>query len=370
VRDVREPTSEKTSPALYDREAHRYDAVLVVSFGGPEGPDDVRPFLDNVLRGLNLPAPAVEAIAKRYEALGGVSPINAHTREFIAALERELAAHDLKLPVYWGNRNWHPFLTDTLTRMRDDGVKRAIAYVTSTFSSYSGCRRYREDLFTSSAAVNRAPAIDKLRYGYNHPGFIAAMTDRVREAFSRIAPARRAATPLVFTAHSLPVAMADHAPYRAQIAETARLVAGSLGREDFAIAYQSNNASYGNAWLTPRIEDLIVTEAERGMTDLVVAPVGFVCDHMEVVLDLDVDAKALAREHGVNLVRAGTVGYHPAYVAMVRELIEERLRGDGERRALGRYGASHDLCAADCCLSGRPGPAKPALCGAALAAGA
>lgn len=367
---MRQPSSPKQDPQCYDRAAHDYDAVLVVSFGGPEGLDDVMPFLDNVLRGLSLPPPAVKGIARRYEAFGGVSPINAHTRELIAAVEQDLAAHAINLPVYWGNRNWHPFLTDTIAEMREAGVKRAIAYVTSTFSSYSGCRRYREDLHAATDGVEGAPRIDKLRYGYNHPGFIAAVADRVREALEQTPSDRRADVPLVFTAHSLPVAMAEHAPYQAQLMEAARLVTEAIGRDAFELAYQSNNASYGNAWLEPRIEDVIVDKARGGQSHVIVIPIGFVCDHMEVVLDLDVDAQKIAAEHGITMIRAGTVGSHPAFVAMIRELIEERLRGTGERAALGAYGPSHDICPADCCLSGRPGNPKPSLCGITPTAGA
>jgi ferrochelatase len=359
---VAEIANPHAHPERYDRAAHAYDAVLVVSFGGPEGPDDVMPFLDNVLRGLKLPPPAIKGIARRYEAFGGVSPINAHTRDFVAALQHELYTHGLDLPVYLGNRNWHPYLNATLARMRDDGVARAAAFVTSMFSSYSGCRRYREDLFDATTHVEGAPRIDKLRYGYNHPGFIAAVTARLRDTFVKIPAERRAATPLVFTAHSLPESMAAHAPYQAQLREAAQLAAEALGHTRWELAYQSNNASYGEPWLEPRIEDVIEQRAKEGVEDIVVAPIGFVCDHMEVVLDLDVDAQKIAKQAGINMLRAATVGSHPAYVAMVRELIEERITPSRKRRALGHYGPSHDYCAPDCCLSGRPGVPKPSLC--------
>ncbi|MDH3418989.1 MAG: ferrochelatase [Gammaproteobacteria bacterium] len=360
-----EPSSPDASPERYDPTAHDYDAVLVVSFGGPEGPDDVMPFLENVLEGLKLPPQAVKGIARRYQRFGGVSPINAHTRDLIAALEAELAAHSINLPVYWGNRNWHPFLNDTLAQMHADGIERAIAYITSTFGSYSGCRRYREDLYTATVNIERPPIIDKLRLGYNHPGFVQAMAERVRDALATVPAERRELAPLVFTAHSLPVSMAQHAPYEAQLTESAQLVTAALGRTHWELAYQSNNASYGEPWLEPRIEDVLVEKGKQGTTDVVVAPIGFVCDHMEVVLDLDVEAKQAAADAGVNLVRAGTVGSHPSYVAMIRELIEERMDASAERRALGRFGPSHDFCAVNCCLSGRPGEPKPSLCGVA-----
>jgi ferrochelatase len=350
---------------LIDTAAHAYDAVLVVSFGGPEGPGDVMPFLDKVLEGLKLPPQAKAKIAERYAAFGGVSPINAHTRAFIGALERELETSGLDLPVYWGNRNWHPLLPDTVKRMRDDGVRRAIAYVTSTFGSYSGCRRYREDLYAAVAGLDAAPVIDKLRHGYNHPGFIEAVSSRVREAYAELPEHARAAAPLVFTAHSLPESMARHAPYQSQLHEACRLVAASIAAPPWELAYQSHNTAYGDAWLSPSIDAVLEKLAARSARDVVVAPIGFVCDHMEVVLDLDVDAKKHASELGLNMLRAATVGSHPSYVAMVRELIDERMTEDPERRALGDFGASHDFCPVNCCLSGRPGAPKPSLAGVA-----
>ena len=189
------------------------------------------------------------------------------------------------------------------------------------------------------------------------------MTERVRDAFAEIPTDRQDAAALVFTAHSLPNSMAEKAPYEAQLREAAALVCEALGRETWELAYQSNNASYGEPWLEPRIEDVLAERAQQGVADIVVVPIGFVCDHMEVVLDLDIDAQKIAHEHGINMVRAGTVGTHPAFVTMVRELIEERKTG-AQRNALGRFGPSHDFCPVDCCLSGRAGDPKPSLCGA------
>ncbi len=352
-----------TRDANVDHEGHDYDAILVVSFGGPEGPDDVVPFLDNVLRGLKIPLAAKERIAKRYEHFGGVSPINAETRAFIAALESELRAHGINLPVYWGNRNWHPLLADTLERMQADGIKRALAHVTSTFASYSGCRKYREDLYEATAALEQPLVIDKLRLGFNHPGFLAATMGRAHQAFETIPAARRAETPLLFTAHSLPKSMAEHAPYEAQLHEACGLVAAALEHDEWALAYQSNNAAYGEPWLETDICEELRDLGRLGVQDVVVMPIGFVCDHMEIVLDLDIEAQVVADEAGVNMVRAATVGAHPTYVGMVRELIEERMSSNSERLSFGRLGPSHDFCPADCCLSGRPGDPKPALCG-------
>lgn len=348
---------------LFDDAARRYDAVLVVSFGGPEGPDDVLPFLDNVLRGLPIKPASKARIAERYHRFGGVSPIAEHTRAFVRALEAALAARGPRLPVYLGNRNWHPLLPDTVARMAGDGIGSALVHVTSTFSSYSGCRRYREDLFAAADGVPQAPRLDRVRFGYNHPGFIAAMADRLGEAFARF-PEADPAPALVFTAHSLPLSMAKGCDYEAELRESCRLTAEAAGAGEWALAYQSQNASYGEPWLGPDVDEALRTARDAGYPGVVVAPIGFVCDHLEVVLDLDVEAAATARDLGIRMVRAGTVGAHPAYVEMVRELLVERLTANPERRTLGRRGPRPDFCPADCCLSGRPGGPRPALCGA------
>ena len=351
---------------LFDEGANRYDALLVVSFGGPEGMADVMPFLDNVLRGLDLPDPARRRIAARYERFGGVSPINAHTRALVAALRDELGRHGPALPVYWGNRNWHPLLPDTLRRMEADGVERALAFVTSTFGSYNGCRKYREDLHDAVRDLERPPVIDRLRHGYNHPGFIAAFAERSEEALAAIPAERRGDAAVLFTAHSLPESAARRAPYVGQLEEACELVADGLRLAPARrrLVYQSRNARYGDGeWLGPDVREALAEERERGATDVVVAPIGFVCDHLEVVLDLDIEAKERADELGLNLVRAATVGTHPAFVGMVRDLVRERMTESPVRAALGSRGPSHDLCPSDCCPSGRPGPAKPALGG-------
>ena len=352
---------------FFDDGANRYDALLVVSFGGPEGMDDVMPFLDNVLAGLRLPEAARRGIAKRYERFGGVSPINAHTRALVAALADELAREGLRLPVYWGNRNWHPFLADTLRQMEADGVGRAAAFVTSLFGSYNGCRKYREDLHQAVEGLDCPPRIDKLRYGYNHPGFISAFTDRVATALGAVPEGRRGEAPIIFTAHNIPESAARGAPYAEQLAEACALVAGGLGGSGspnprWRLAYQSRNARYGpGRWLGPDVRDALAEARARGVADVVVAPIGFTCDHLEVTLDLDVEAKAYADELGLNLVRAATVGTHPAFVGMIRNLVRERMTENPERPALGSRGPSPDLCPPGCCPSGRPGPAKPAL---------
>jgi ferrochelatase len=344
--------------------AHDYDALLVVSFGGPEGPADVDSFLDNVFRGLRISPETKGQIAKRYENLGGVSPINAHTRAFIKALQLTLDAHGPALPIYWGNRNWHPLLPDTVAQMAHAGVRRALAFVTSSFSSYSGCRRYREDLYEAANGVPNAPRFEKLRVPYNHPGFIEAMSDRVTAALDMLPAEHRDHALVLFTAHSLPQSMARGCAYETQLNASCGLVGDALERQRWRLVYQSNNASYSReAWLGPDIREALREAEAEGLKAVVVAPIGFVCDHMEVIIDLDVDAAATAQELGLTMLRAGTVGTHPAYVAMVRELIVERLTPSAPRRALGALGPSHDRCPADCCLPGRPGPLKPALCG-------
>lgn len=352
-----EPAIGAAPRPLFDQEARRYDAVLVVAFGGPEGPADVLPFLDNVLRNRPLPPAAKARIAERYQAFGGVSPINAHTRAFVAALEERLREASRPLPVYWGNRNWHPYLGETVQRMAAAGVRRAIAYVASVFSSYSSCRQYREDLFAAAAGVPDAPRIDKLRQGWNHPGFIEAMAARVRTARAEAA----ADAALVFTAHSLPQRMAARCAYEAQLREACMLVAGAADEPAWQLAFQSGRAG---AWLEPTVDDALRQARDAGRRAVLLAPIGFVCDHMEVVQDLDVDARRTAAALGLGYARAATVGTHPAYVDMVRLLIDERITANPTRLALGTFGPLPDFCPADCCLSDRPGHERPALASA------
>jgi protoporphyrin/coproporphyrin ferrochelatase len=324
-----------------------YDAVLVLSFGGPEKPDDVIPFLENVLRGRNVPRERMLAVAEHYYHFGGRSPINDQNRALIAALEGELARHGLQLPIYWGNRNWHPLLADTLRQMRADGVRKALAFVTSIFSSYSGCRQYLEGIERARAQIESAPEIHKLRKFYNHPLFIEAQADEVRAALAG-RPAK-----IIFTAHSVPLAMAETSDYQKQIQEACRLVAEQVGVSEWRLVYQSRSGPPDQPWLEPDI-GAVIRELERG-AEVAVVPIGFVSDHIEVIYDLDIEVQAIARERGVNLVRAPTVGVHPKFLQMIRELIEERL-GLSQPRAIGQYPASHDVCASDCC----PAPARRA----------
>jgi len=333
------------------------DAILLVSFGGPDRPDEVMPFLENVLRGRNVPRKRMLEVAEHYYHFGGRSPINDHNRALMAALQKVLADQGPDLPVYWGNRNWHPLLADTLRQMTADGVRRAFAFVTSAYSSYSGCRQYLEDIARAREAVGPgAPEVLKLRVFYNHPGFIEPMAERVRTAIDRIPTERRAAAALVFTAHSVPVAMADSSRYVQQVEEACRLVAERAGSPAYRLVYQSRSGAPGQPWLGPDVlEYLRELGAAGSVRDVVLAPIGFISDHMEVVYDLDTEARQLCDRLGLNMVRAETVGDDPRFAGMIRELLLERL-GDAPRRALGEFGPSHDVCAEDCC----PAPRKPA----------
>lgn len=331
--------------------ASDYDALLVVSFGGPEGPDDVMPFLENVLRGKNVPQQRMLEVAAHYQHFGGVSPINAHCRELISSLETELAEHDIDLPVYWGNRNWHPLLPDTLAEMKADGVKRALAFVTSGFSSYSGCRQYLENIEEARAAVGEgAPVVDKLRFFYNHLDFVAVGTQNLYAALNAIPFERRVWAHVAFTAHSIPNAMADGCDYVKQLTEAAHLVAegNGIGPERWQLVYQSRSGPPHVPWLGPDIIDHLRDVKESGAEDVALMPIGFLSDHMEVLYDLDEEAKSACDELGLNMVRAATPGTHPRFVRMIRKLIQERL-GEAESEAIGNFGPSHDVCPLDCC---------------------
>jgi ferrochelatase len=338
-----------------------YDAILLVSFGGPEKPEDVIPFLENVVRGKNVPRERMLAVAEHYYHFGGKSPINDQNRALIAALRTELEANGPRLPVYWGNRNWHPMLTDTMAHMKADGIQRALAFVTSGYNSYSSCRQYRENIENAQAHVGEgAPQVDKIRAYFNHPGFIAAATDRLREALNRIPPERRAATHLVYTAHSIPLSMAENYRYSEQLREAARLVSAELRHSNAPLVYQSRSGPASQPWLGPDIlEHLREVAAGQRVRDVVIVPIGFVSDHMEVAYDLDIEARKLCRKLGLNMVRASCVGTHPKFVAMIRELILERMEPGRDRRSLGLLGASHDVCPEGCCplsMMARPTP--------------
>lgn len=327
-----------------------FDSLLVVSFGGPEGMDDVIPFLENVLRGRNVPRERLLQVAKHYELFGGVSPINEQNRQLIAALKKELDIKGPALPIYFGNRNWHPLLADTLRQMRDDGIKNALAFVTSAYSSYSSCRQYLENIAEARGVVGEdAPRVEKIRAFYNHPLFIQANVENVRAALQKIAAEQRTNAQLVFTAHSIPISMAKNCDYEAQLGETSRLIAAALGVEQWRLVFQSRSGSPAQPWLGPDICDYLQELSAAGATDVVVAPIGFLSDHMEIIYDLDTEAKALSGELGLNMIRAATAGTHPMFVEMIRELIMERLEATSPRRFLGYDVPRGDACRPDCC---------------------
>lgn len=348
----------RTAPR-FDDPARQYDALLVLSFGGPEGLSDVIPFLENVTRGRNVPRDRLEEVAEHYRHFNGISPINAQNRELIAALEDELRSYRINLPIYFGNRNWHPFVTDTVRQMRDDGVRRALVFVTSAFSSYSGCRQYREDMIE---AIEIAPArdieFDKIRVFYNHPGFVEPMAEKVRQAMVSVVDDAHDDVNLIFTAHSIPLAMARECSYEGQLREACDLVAVACGMTRWRLAYQSRSGSPRVPWLEPDVLDEMTTLHAEGRDIVVVAPIGFVSDHMEVLFDLDEEAAEHAAKLGIRWGRAETVGTHPLFVSMIRELIEERMTDHPVRRALGRRGPNHDICPVGCCQRGETRPTR------------
>jgi len=326
-----------------------YDALLILSFGGPEGPDDVMPFLENVTRGRDVPRERLLEVAEHYHHLGGVSPINAQVRALIAALEQELRAHGCALPIYWGNRNWNPMLAPTVAQMKADGVQHALAFVTSAWGSYSACRQYREDIARAQETVGEgAPRIDKIRPYFDHPGFLEAQADRVREALATLPQATDVR--LMFTAHSIPTSMATTSAYEAQLREASRIVAAMAAPgAPWSLVYQSRSGPPQVPWLEPDVLDaLTVHAAEHGTQAVVLVPIGFTSDHVEVIWDLDHEATQRAGALGITLVRAGTVGTHPTFVRGIRELIEESTTS-GPRRSLATPGALPATCTPGCC---------------------
>jgi ferrochelatase len=336
-----------------------YDALLIVSFGGPESRGDVIPFLENVLRGKRVPRERMLEVAEHYYHFGGVSPINSHLRQLIEALGQELRRHQIELPIYWGNRNWHPFLGDAVRQMVADGRQRALAYFTSAYSSYSGCRQYRENIEAARAEAGpAAPVVDKLRMFYNHPGFIEATAARVGEALAAFPADQRPGVQILYTAHSIPWSMAENCDYVRQLTETAALVSQYLRHPSWRLVYQSRSGPPQQPWLEPDVREAIrQTRALTNVTGIVIAPIGFLSDHLEVLYDLDVEARQLCEDLNIPMERAGTVGIHPRFVEMVRELIEERLDPAKPKLALGQFGPAHDVCPLDCCLLSHPNAA-------------
>jgi protoporphyrin/coproporphyrin ferrochelatase len=341
-----------------------YDAFLLVSFGGPEAPADVIPFLQNVTAGRNIPAERLEHVAEHYYRLGGVSPINQQCRDLITAVEKDFAARAVQLPVYWGNRNWDPYLADTLAAMAADGVTRALAFVTAGYSSFSSCRQYLGDIEAARRQVGAgAPEVDKIRQYFNHPGFIASFAAAAAEAVRSLPGDARDEFDLIFTAHSIPVSMADASgpvggAYQAQLAEAARLVAAEFGyARPWLLAYSSRSGPPSQPWLEPDIKDLLAERAAAGSKAVVVVPIGFVSDHMEVRFDLDIEAADTAERLGLAFARAATPGTDRRFVSMITDLVCERL-DDTAPLVLGALGAGPDSCPAGCCGAA---PGRPAV---------
>ena len=346
-------------PQAPGQSSQPYDALLIVSFGGPEKHADVLPFLEIVLRGKNIPRERLLEVAEHYYHFDGKSPINDHNRELLSLIQKELAAKGPHLPVYWGNRNWHPFLADTLRQMANDGIRRALAFVTSAYGSYSSCRQYLEDIDRARQdAGEQAPIVEKIRSYYNHPGFIEPMAENVREALNLFPEDSRRSVQLVYTAHSIPMSMAKKTRYVAQLEQAAQLVTRRVGAERTRFVFQSRSGPPSQPWLEPDICDYLRELGASGDKDgVVVVPIGFLSDHIEVLFDLDIQAREVAEQAGVKMVRAATVGVHPRFVEMIRELIVERVSGSRERPALGSLGAEPDFCPEDCC----PRPQRPAM---------
>ncbi|WP_431955528.1 ferrochelatase [Nocardia lijiangensis] len=344
------------------------DALLLLSFGGPERPEDVMPFLENVTRGRGVPRERLEEVAQHYLHFGGVSPINALNRDIIAAVERESAAAGTTLPVYFGNRNWHPLVEDTVARMAADGVRTALVFPTSAWGGYSGCLQYNEDIVRARTAFGEgAPELVKLRQYFDHPLLIEAFADAIRAAVAEIPAERRDDIRLVFTAHSIPVS-ADAAAgppadggglYSRQVAEAARLCAAATGFGDYDVVWQSRSGPPQVPWLEPDIVDHLDELSGKGVRAVVVCPVGFVSDHLEVIWDLDNEAKDKAAELGMAFARAATPGTDPRFAQLVVELVGEHVDGVEPRRlgAVPGYGCTRDgePCAVGCCAPARGG---------------
>ena len=356
-----------------------YDALLLVSFGGPEKPEDVVPFLENVTRGRGIPRERLEEVGEHYFLFGGRSPINDQNREFLAALREDLDGAGIDLPVYWGNRNWDPYLTDTVRQMAADGITRAACFMTSAYSSYSSCRQYRENLADAVAALGEqsedAPRLDKLRHYFNHPGFVEAVVDATLAALAELPDAAREGAHLAFVTHSIPVAMNDTsgplggayvAQHRSVAQEVVDRVREETGRRHaHELVYCSRSGAPHIPWLEPDVNDHLRVLRDRGVPGVVLVPVGFVSDHMEVIYDLDTEAMATAEEIGLPTRRAATAGVDPRFVSAVRDLLLERAaveRGDErERAAVGSMDALWDRCPVGCCPN--PRGDRPALCG-------
>jgi protoporphyrin/coproporphyrin ferrochelatase len=351
------------APSAQPAPPGRREALLVLGFGGPEGPDDVMPYLENVTRGRGIPRERLEAVAEHYLHFGGVSPINDQNKALVEALRTELAATGTDLPVYWGNRNWAPYVEDVWRQMATDGVEHAYVLATSAYASFSGCRQYHEDVARARVALESdptapaGPTAEKLPHYFDQPGFVRANADALAAALAELPAELRDGARLVATAHSIPNAMADVAgpqghAYETELQRAAQLVvdAAAPGRA-FDLVWQSRSGPPSVPWLEPDVNDHLRGLAEAGERAVVLFPVGFISDHLEVIWDLDNEAKETAEELGLAFARAATAGTHPAFVTGLREVLEERRAGGPPR--LGTD------CPASCCFVQRPTRPQP-----------
>lgn len=341
---------------------NNYDAILFLSFGGPEGMADVMPFLENVLRGKNVPQSRMIEVAHHYERFDGVSPINGQNRSLIDCLKQELCERSIKLPVYWGNRNWHPMLADTIRQMKADGIKSALVFVTSAYSSYSGCRQYREDIEKAQLEADASDMhFDKLRVFYNHPLFVEANIEAVKAGLEQLSLTDNSDIHVAFTAHSIPMAMADNCDYVKQLSETSELTARALSITNFKLVYQSRSGPPTQPWLEPDVLDHMRSLTASGVKRVLVHPIGFISDHMEILYDLDTEAKELAQELQMEFVRTSTAGTNPKFARMMVDLVQERLESNNvaEKKAIGCYGPAPDQCAPGCCSYTPTRPVQP-----------
>lgn len=363
-----------------------YDAILLAGFGGPEGQDDVIPFLRNVTRGRGIPDERLEEVAHHYRHFGGVSPINEHNRQLKAALEVELARRGVDLPVIWGNRNWDPYLNDAVREANERGFTKLIAIATSAYSSYSSCRQYREDYADALEDTGLAEVvqIDKVRQFFDHPGFVTPFVEGLRDALAKLEAeqaglSRTTDVEVLFATHSIPTADAaksgpaergfgEGGAYAAQHLAVAEVVMREAGASDvpWQLVYQSRSGPPTQPWLEPDVNDAIAELPAAGRKAVVIVPLGFVSDHMEVMWDLDEEAMETAEEHGLAAIRVPTPGVHPAYVAGLVDLVMERVHGTpaAERPHLTDLGPWYDTCRPGCCENVRLG-FKPALAGIA-----
>ena len=332
----------------------RFDSLLLLSFGGPENSDDVMPFLRNVTAGRGVPDERLAVVAEQYELFGGKSPINELNQQLLSALDEELVSRGHEMATFWGNRNWHPFVTDTIADLKSLGHTSTVCLVTSAFSSYSGCRQYHEDLDRARNEVPGAPNIERVRVYWDHPDFLGTAAELLAE--SRDAAGLSSETPVLHSAHSLPLSMAANCDYQQQLNEAASIVNELAGmRGPYEVVFQSRSGPPSVPWLTPDIDQRIHELAEQGTQELLVHPLGFVADHMEVLFDLDTQSAAAAKEADVKMVRTPTVGTHPRFVSMLVDLVEEAAGLRADRPSLSKSGPRPDKCNSQCC----PAPTRP-----------